>query len=423
MFLPVFGLCLWSVSGQKNEVLDVEVIELSPFEVISVGDRGYAVSNSIGASRVNVPVEDISSSITTLNREFLDDIGAIGVVDAIKYVAGVDMAAPLAPQWSIRGTGVNVSMLDGIPDPSASRERFDPWLTERIEVIKGPAGTLYGSHSAGGLVNRVSKFALPESHTDVRLSVGSWDQKGIAVDINRAPSDELQYRVLGLVRDGEYFYDGSVYKSELISPMISYYPKNGGKIWSRFTYRSEQRPTEGLQNYFLDAENHISFILPRDILLDNTDVRFRTWFRGYEAGYTNQMRTENVDWAFRLVGRYSDSYSDSIQYIKPEYRFIDASGGVIGTADDTTFDDPRLVDIEFDRGRRERGTDQESYLLNGDLSAEFDIGSVRHLALLYMQFGENDRSDFENIADYAPSSINNPVYFANGRDGVYQKRS
>src|SRR5687768_9009883 len=80
-------------------------VTLSPFQVSGKGDRGYGVTNSIGASRINLPLEDISTAVTTLNRTFQDDIGAANLIEAIKFVTGVDMAAPLAEQWSIRGTG------------------------------------------------------------------------------------------------------------------------------------------------------------------------------------------------------------------------------------------------------------------------------------------------------------------------------
>jgi iron complex outermembrane recepter protein len=415
----VFGATAAAPSTNQTAAADTP-INLSPFEVSAQGDRGYGVANSVGASRINLAVEDISTAVTTLNRAFQDDVGATNLVEAIKYVTGVDMAAPLAEQWSIRGTGTNLSMLDGIPDPAGSRERYDPWLSERIEVLKGPVGTLYGSHAAGGLINRVSKFPLPVRRNEVALSIGSWKQKRIDADFTGpvGPEGKVLYRVVGSLRDGEYTFDNSVYDTRMISPVVSYALKPRSKVWGRAVYRFEQRPTEGNQNYFLDAGNNVSYFIPRDLSLDNSDSTFRTWFRSYEGGYDNAFETGRVEWATRAIVRFSNADSDSIQYTKPRYRFIDSAGAVIGTQTNTLFSDKRWVTIDFDRGRRERNTVQESFVYNADISAKFTLGAVEQWALAYVQGGDNESTAFEKIANYAPSNIHKPVFFSNGSAGI-----
>src|SRR5687768_14970296 len=301
-----------SPDSELNEPLPDEVVQLSPFQVSARGDRGYAVGNSVGASRVNLRLEDISTAVATLNRAFQDDLGAANIVESIKYISGVDMAAPLAEQWSIRGTGTSLSMLDGVPDAGGSRERYDPFLTERIEVLKGPVGTLYGAHSAGGLINRVSKVPLPVRRNELVVSGGSWGQKRVDADFTGPLDGErrLLYRVIGSVRDGEYVFDRSIYDTHTFSPSLSYALTARSKVWARYIYRFEQRPSEGNQNYFLDAGNNVSYFIPREMSLDNPDTTFRTWFRSYEAGYDNAFTTGRVEWATRAIVRYSVADSD-----------------------------------------------------------------------------------------------------------------
>lgn len=402
-----------------------EVTVLSPFEVSAKGDRGYGVTNSIGASRINLELENISTAVTTLNRAFQDDIASTTLVDTIKYVSGVDMAAPLAEQWSQRGTGNSTSMLDGVPDPAAgnglgNRERYDPGLTERIEVLKGPVGTLYGAHSAGGLINRVSKFPLPVARTALGASFGSNLQRRFDVDTSQLLGDKgkLRYRLIGSFQDGEYTVPGSVYDSHTISPIVSLGLTPRSKIWARFTYRFEQRPTEGVQNWFLDSGKNVSYFIPRERALDNTDSTFQTWFRGYEAGYDNAFTLGAVEFATRVLARYNDTDGFSIQYLKPTFRFKDAAGVVIGTQANTLFSDPRVATIDYDRRRRERTDFSTAHVYNWDLSAKFDVGPTRNLALTYFQGGEVDGEGTENVANYAASNVDRPVYFANGRDGV-----
>jgi iron complex outermembrane recepter protein len=428
LYRPVLGLAAlipplaWSQTPTPSSaaVSVDEVVQLSPFQVSARGDRGYAVGNSVGASRVNLRLEDISTAVATLNRAFQDDLGAANIVESIKYISGVDMAAPLAEQWSIRGTGTSLSMLDGVPDAAGSRERYDPFLTERIEVLKGPVGTLYGSHAAGGLINRVSKVPLPVRRNELVVSAGSWGQKRVDADFTGPVDDakKLLYRGIGSVRDGEYVFDKSIYDTKTFSPSVSYALSPRSKVWARYIYRFEQRPSEGNQNFFLDAGNNVSYFIPTDASLDNLDTTFRTWFRSYEGGYDNAFTTGRVEWATRAVVRYSVADSDSIQYTKPRFRFIDGNGLVIGTQANTLFSDPRWVTIDFDRGRRERATEQESHVYNADLSAKFTLGPVEQWALTYFQGGGNESSALEKIANYAPSNIHRPVYFANGSAGI-----
>jgi iron complex outermembrane recepter protein len=408
------------VTSQSTKPSADEVLSLSPFEVSAQGDRGYGVTNSIGASRINLPLEDISTAVATLNRSFMDDVGAVNLVEAIKYVTGVDMAAPLAEQWSIRGTGTNLSMLDGVPDPGGSRERYDPWLTERIEVLKGPVGTLYGSHAAGGLINRVSKFPLPVRRAELALSAGSWGLMRVEADATGpvTKDNRLRYRLTGGWRDGEYDFENSTYRTKSISPVVSYVLNSRSKVWVRGVYRFEQRPTEGNQNYFLDADNNVSYFISPKASLDNPDSTFRTWFRSFEGGYDNAFETGRVSWATRVIFRQSNADSDSIQYTKPQFRFINAAGAVIGTQANTLFSNPNWVTIDFNRGRRERNTTNETHVYNADLSARFELGAVEQWALTYFQGGGGDSTAFEKIANYAPSNIHRPVQFANGPDGI-----
>ena len=50
-----------------------EMVTLSPFQVSGVNDHGYGVSNTVGATRVNIALTDVPQSITVINREFIKD--------------------------------------------------------------------------------------------------------------------------------------------------------------------------------------------------------------------------------------------------------------------------------------------------------------------------------------------------------------
>src|SRR5688572_23239225 len=62
-----------------------EAVTLSPFEVRTDKDTGYTATSTLAGSRLNTALRDTPASISVFTKEFLDDIGAINVVEALDY--------------------------------------------------------------------------------------------------------------------------------------------------------------------------------------------------------------------------------------------------------------------------------------------------------------------------------------------------
>jgi outer membrane receptor for ferric coprogen and ferric-rhodotorulic acid len=108
------------------------------------------------ASRAAIPIGDIASSVVVLNEQFLRDRGAIDATDVLYYVSGIQRGSDANPGqaiFSLRGyqIGGGISLRDGLPGPTSTQDIpiDDNTPYERIEVLKGPAGTclLYTSPS------------------------------------------------------------------------------------------------------------------------------------------------------------------------------------------------------------------------------------------------------------------------------------
>ena len=57
----------------EPEEKEEQVVELSPFEVTSDQDRGYAATSSLAGSRINTQLRDVGSAITVVTAEFMKD--------------------------------------------------------------------------------------------------------------------------------------------------------------------------------------------------------------------------------------------------------------------------------------------------------------------------------------------------------------
>jgi iron complex outermembrane recepter protein len=128
----------------------------------------------VSSARVGVPVRENPSATSVVTEEQLDTMPrSIGAEEALRLVPGVkvdNQADSERVHISIRGQGLLTErglrgikvLVDGIPlnDPSGfAPDLFDvDWANvQRIEVMRGPASALYGSGSAGGIINITTK--------------------------------------------------------------------------------------------------------------------------------------------------------------------------------------------------------------------------------------------------------------------------
>ncbi len=156
-------------SAQTAQRGDDKVVELSPFQISAIQDRGYRASNSVSATRIDTPIEDLPLVIQAFTTEFITDIGATSILDVARYSPAVSSEAAAFTngynQTTIRGF-VSTPFRNGIQ--SAAGAFADPYNVSRVEVVKGPSSLLYGQIAPGGLVNYLTK--VPSGERSVRLT-------------------------------------------------------------------------------------------------------------------------------------------------------------------------------------------------------------------------------------------------------------
>ncbi|MFM5917022.1 MAG: TonB-dependent receptor [Novosphingobium sp.] len=163
--------------------------------IVVTGERTH--EPDVSGLKTGTPLRDTPQSVTTLDRERLDDQGIEQLGDALRYVPGVTISLGEGnrDQVVLRGQPTTADFyLDGLRDDA---QYYRPLFNiERVEVLKGANALLFGRGGGGGVINRVSKS--PElNRTGGTLSggidtFGAWSAAG---DVNLALSGNAALRL------------------------------------------------------------------------------------------------------------------------------------------------------------------------------------------------------------------------------------
>ena len=165
----------------------------------------------VTAEKVEATVSDTSISITAFSEEAIEDFGIQGADELVNYLPATTRDAY---DIRIRGVGRNFRALGGdpgvatyyngiySPDFGIAASENGLYDLARVEVLRGPQGTLYGRNSIGGALNYVTNSADYEPAGEVRVQMGAYDTKELYGMVNGTILDEvLAGRITATKRD------------------------------------------------------------------------------------------------------------------------------------------------------------------------------------------------------------------------------
>ncbi len=195
-----------------------------PLVIASASQLAYANSNDsyaieeviVTAQKRAESVQDVPIAISAMSADFVRNVGAQTVNDLGIYTPGLETRVTQAtqPSFSIRGITTNdfgigadpavAVYVDGVYSgrSGASLTAFQD--IERVEVLKGPQGTLFGKNAAAGAIHLISKKPSQDFEADVDFSVGNHDRRKMEAMVNVPLTDTLALRVnaMDYQRDG-----------------------------------------------------------------------------------------------------------------------------------------------------------------------------------------------------------------------------
>lgn len=168
-------------------------------ESVTVRAPTAAFLRTTSATRTETTLQDVPQSVSVITRELIDDQSMRSVADVVRYVPGVGVAqgeghrdAPI-----FRGnTSTSDFLVDGLRDDTQYLR--DLYNVDRVEVLKGPNGMIFGRGGAGGVINRVTRQADWMPTREVSVEGGSRGSRRLTADFGNGVSPHVATRVTGM---------------------------------------------------------------------------------------------------------------------------------------------------------------------------------------------------------------------------------
>jgi iron complex outermembrane recepter protein len=177
----------------------------------------------VTARRVPENLERTGASVEVFTQHRLDDLGVTTLADLADYAPNVIIEAKsgnASQGLSIKIRGVGVSdvdylfsdpsvalYIDGVFQPRAMGPQSDLFDLERVEVLRGPQGTLYGKNALGGAINIITRKPDDTTSAEVSAYVGNYDEIDTSFRANTPLVDHTLFASVSLLsvnHDGYY---------------------------------------------------------------------------------------------------------------------------------------------------------------------------------------------------------------------------
>ncbi|MDO6709726.1 TonB-dependent receptor [Aliiglaciecola sp. 2_MG-2023] len=172
-------------------------------------DESVFETIQITAKKKSQDLQDVSVSVTAFSGNALRELNMTDSVDIAAQTPGLNIGTPVGegnnPSISLRGVGLNdfndnnegpiAVYRDDVYQSAMPGLTFQLFDLERVEVLRGPQGTLYGRNATGGLVHFIS--APPTEDTEVLfdLTVAEYNQIKTEAAVGGSLTDSIQARL------------------------------------------------------------------------------------------------------------------------------------------------------------------------------------------------------------------------------------
>lgn len=386
LFMAPLAQAADTTAAKDGETLTVTADPNTPAEATN----GYQPLNTSTATLTNMPMLDIPQVVNTVSDKVLEDQHATTLDEALYNVSNVVQTNTLGGTQDAfvrRGFGANRDgsiMTNGLR--TVLPRSFNA-ATERVEVLKGPASTLYGILDPGGLINVVTK--RPERTFGGSLSATSSSFGGGTgqVDVT-GPIDgtRMAYRLTGEYQDEDYWRNFGNERSTFIAPSLTWFGDDA-TVTVLYSHRDYKTPFDRGTIFDLNTKKAVD--VDRKTRFDEP---FNVTDGQSDLAQLNAEYRLNSQWTAKFDYSYSqDKYSDN----QARVMAYDAKTGNLTRRVDAT-----------------QGSTQRMHSTRADLQGNVDIAGFYNEILTGVSYENYDllRTDMMRCKNVKGFNIYHPVY-------------
>ncbi|MEE4233020.1 TonB-dependent siderophore receptor [Pseudomonas viridiflava] len=217
-----------TANNSSIELQNIDIQSATDIETAQGPVQGYRATRSVSATRTDTSLHETPQSISVVTREAVEDIGATRLQDALDYAGGVGRANNFGGQglttFTVRGFTTGEFYRNGFPINRGYPNMPDANTIERLEVLRGPATTLYGRGDPGGTFNVVSKQPLAERSVTLGSQLNDQGMKRGTLDASGPLDDDgrFAYRLNVVGEGGDTFRDHVETERYGVTPVLSW---------------------------------------------------------------------------------------------------------------------------------------------------------------------------------------------------------
>jgi vitamin B12 transporter len=237
----------------------------------------------VTASKIAEPEKEATSSVVVITSEEIERANVDFVPDVLRKAVGINVV-----QTGGRGSQADVFlrgaspdqtliMIDGVKVKSTTSGGYDlsgvsVGDIERVEIVKGPQSTMYGSEAMGGVINIITKKGKGKLTTDISYEHGSYNTSNPAITLSGG-TDKLDYRLsasyfktdgISAAKDGT---ESDGYENMSFSSKLGMKTGKNTELEFSGSYYKDQRDLDGYDysvgsmtddlNYVQDREHYV----------------------------------------------------------------------------------------------------------------------------------------------------------------------
>ncbi len=160
----------------------------------------------ITAEKREQSLQDVAVAVSAFTAAKRELIGVDSIQDMTNFTPGLQYNSS-TDRVSLRGVGRLTNVLsadasvanynDGVYETFAVQAGRSTLFLDRVEVLRGPQGTLYGRNAIGGALNEISKKPTSTPEGEVRVSYGSYNHTNVEASYSGPLNDMVGFRVAG----------------------------------------------------------------------------------------------------------------------------------------------------------------------------------------------------------------------------------